>query len=271
MSLRVLRCSFSSGTGTPIALLSPAKSLNLKSCFSAVPLTTAPFQTETETLLRACEALSQAQLAELMSLSDSLAALNHGRFHTFQNQAAIPAGFAFSGPAHKAFDAASLSPQQLAYADRSILTLSGLYGLLRPRDTIRPYRLEMGTKLATDRGKNLYEFWGDLIATELGERLSSSGSFLINVASNEYWKVVQRNLSSLKGAPVVTIKFPGAAVHAKQARGLFCRFLCEQSVSSEQQLTHFAEWSQNSGSTGKYSLVESGTSDVLTFKREKSV
>ena len=107
----------------PLVVLSPAKSLDETSDFSAVPLSRAPFASETEALVAECRGLSQAQLKTLMSLSDPLAKLNHGRFQAFEEQPELPAAFAFDGPAHKAFDPATLSPEQLEYADHSIITL----------------------------------------------------------------------------------------------------------------------------------------------------
>lgn len=254
----------------PICLLSPAKSLDEKSDFSTIPRTEPPFlDTDTSELLMECKTLSQGNLKSLMSLSDNLAKLNHERFAGFEDQPEMPAAYAFDGPAHKALDVASLSPEELAYADSSIITLSGLYGCLRPRDNIRSYRLEMGTKLETSRGKSLYEFWGSAVAEELGRRLAAIPAeeerFLVNVASEEYWNVVKKHQDLLE-ASVYTIKFPGPSVYAKQARGMFCRFMCQKSVRTPDALTDFAEWSQTADIGGKYAL-ESVSDTVITFKR----
>ena len=128
----------------PICLLSPAKSLDEKSDFSTIPRTEPPFlDTGTSELLMECKTLSQGNLKSLMSLSDNLAKLNHERFAGFEDQPEMPAAYAFDGPAHKALDVASLSPEELAYADSSIITISGLCGCFRPRDNIRSYRLEI--------------------------------------------------------------------------------------------------------------------------------
>jgi len=123
-----------------------------------------------------------------MSISDALASLNHSRFSDFEAQPEKAAGWAFDGPAHKALDISSLTPEQLKYSQETIFTLSGLYGYLRPLDALRPYRLEMGTKLKTDRGSSLYEFWGDSIAQELAsvlQKMPTEERFLVNVASQE--------------------------------------------------------------------------------------
>jgi len=99
-----------------------------------------------------------------MGTSSALAELNHERFQTFEQQPTLPAFYAFDGPAHRALDIKTLDESELDYAQHSVVTLSGLYGCLRPTDEMRPYRLEMGTKLGTGRGKSLYDFWGDRIA-----------------------------------------------------------------------------------------------------------
>jgi hypothetical protein len=138
----------------PIAVVSPAKSL-LERPEADVPLTEPPFAAERAELLRVCAKLTKSQLKSLMGISDALAALNHGRFQTFAAQTALPAGYAFDGPAHQAWGLRSLDAASLAYAQETVVTLSGLYGCLRPRDAIQPHRLEMGTKLTTPRGASL--------------------------------------------------------------------------------------------------------------------
>ena len=204
-----------------------------------------------------------------MSISDSLAKLNHSRFSDFNDQPEKAAGWAFDGPAHKALDVASLSTSELEYAQESVITLSGLYGFLRVRDALRPYRLEMGTKLETSRGSSLYAFWGDRIAGELAavlRELPEEERFVVNVASGEYWKAVGQHEKVL-GAPVYTIAFPGASVYAKQARGAFCRFMCCENVKTPDGLKRFAEWSTAGGGPGKYKLVDNKDKYTLEFHR----
>ena len=194
-----------------------------------------------------------------MSISDKIAGLNHDRFSDFSSQPAKAAGWSFDGPAHKALDIDSLSPDQQSYAQEHIITLSGLYGYLRPYDALRPYRLEMGTKLKTKVGNTLYEFWGAAIAKELARELKAMPEeqrFVVNVASQEYWNVIGKHEEVL-GAPVYTINFPGPSVYAKQARGAFCRFMCEAQVETPDQLKEFAAWSTAGGGPAKYKLVAS--------------
>lgn len=231
----------------PIAVISPAKALDVTPVPDVCPTEPDWSAAHTSELLQTCEQLSKQQIKSLMSLSDPLASLNHDRFQRFSQQEAKPAAWAFDGPAHKALDIASLSQAQQDYAQKHVLTLSGLYGCLRPRDCIRPYRLEMGTKLKTDRGSNLYDFWADTVAQQIKLRLEAlpkGEQFVVNVASEEYWGVIGKRAAAVFGEqmPVYTIKFPGPSVYAKQARGLFCRFMCHQAVSSPEQLDGFGDW-----------------------------
>ena len=292
----------------PLAVLSPAKSLiEGDEARSPFALTKPPFGPDTAILLATCAGLSQRDLKGLMGISDALAALNHRRFQAFGVQAELAACWAFDGPAHRALDVKSLDAAGQAYAQAHIVTLSGLYGCLRPRDAIRPYRLEMGTKLTTPAAKSLYDFWGSKIAAELSGRLAalseSEGRFLVNVASEEYWRAVAPYCDAPRGAvkddtgkggrakggggkggvtegnakggvtiggfPVVTVHFPGPSVHAKQARGLFARFLCERKVANPAGLAAFAAWTEESpASPAVYRLLPVAAPDTaIAFGR----
>jgi cytoplasmic iron level regulating protein YaaA (DUF328/UPF0246 family) len=263
----------------PIAVLSPAKTFNEKDQTSKLPSTEpapglAPDRAE---LLAQLRTLSAAELKKLMGVSEAIAKLNVGRFAAFDAQPSMLAGLYFDGPAHKAFSFKTLSPAAQAYAQERVATLSGLYGILRPRDSIRPYRLEMSTKLRTARGETLYLFWGARIATELLSRLRAlpaEEQFIVNVASNEYWQTVSKHLT-IAGAKgdggadevnVWTIEFPGAAVYAKTARGLFARFMAETQVRTAEELGGFEGWSQAQGNDFAYKLAGSSGSK-LTFGR----
>jgi len=253
----------------PLSVLSPAKTLD-ETVICDVKLTEAPLASERKKLLAVCSKLSQADLKKLMSLSDSLAKLNYTRFQKFDKQERKAACWAFDGPAHKALDIASLTAGQRKYAQNTIVTLSGLYGCLRPQDAIQPYRLEMGCKLQTDRGKTLYDFWGGRVAEELGRRLKkmpAAQRFVVNVASQEYWQVLAKHADSL-GAQIYTINFPGPSVFAKEARGLFCRFMCQRGVTAPKQLRDFAEWTVQQG--GAVYKLTGQTETTLTFARTGS-
>ncbi|KAJ9534736.1 hypothetical protein QJQ45_013107, partial [Haematococcus lacustris] len=163
--------------------------------------------------------------------------LNQQRYAHFYSQPALPCALAFDGPAYKALEASSLDAAGLHWAQDNLRILSGLYGLLRPLDAIRPYRLDMGTKLDTPRGPL------PVVATinqELQQQQQHQGrpSFVVNVASQEYWKAVSSADTAL-AAPVYTCSFPGPAVYAKQARGAMARFLITTQADSPQQLRQF--------------------------------
>jgi cytoplasmic iron level regulating protein YaaA (DUF328/UPF0246 family) len=184
-----------------------------------------------------------------MHISDSHASLNFERFQAFQidnrSNSAKPAGLAFDGDVYWGLAADSLSADTLAYAQDHLRILSGLYGLLRPLDAIQPYRLEMGTKLATARGKSLYDFWGSRIADRLNADLADhADGTVVNLASNEYFKAVD---ADALGRPVIAAKFlnmkDGAPrslmYYAKHARGSMARWIMENRVDRADGLKDF--------------------------------
>jgi len=247
----------------PIILLSPAKSLNfdaaLSSALAALTPTEPLLLEDVGVLTKDLAKLSKAQLKSLMGLSDGLAALNHERFGNFDAQPARPVIGAFEGQAYKGLDAASLGAKELAYLQDSLRILCGLYGVLRPLDQIRPYRLEMGLKFACAGKKSLYDYWGDRLTQMLAAEAKDSCPFVLNVASQEYAKSV--DLGAL-GVPVVTACFPGPAVHAKTARGEMARFCATRQLTDPAQLREFT------GSSGNWAFVPSESDESqLTFKR----
>lgn len=225
--------------------LSPAKSL----CSDPVsgPTTTPKFQSEAERLAATGRNLSLTQLKSLMSISDDLAKLNRDRFQQFRDtpegtQAAV---FLFDGDTYKGLEARTLDPDALTWAQDHLRLLSGLYGVLRPLDAIRPYRLEMGSRLKTRRGASLYEFWGDTIANALTDDAKAIGSdILLNCASQEYFRAADR-----PGLPltVITPRFyetkPSGpkmvSFFAKQARGAMARFVIERRISDPDGILDF--------------------------------
>jgi cytoplasmic iron level regulating protein YaaA (DUF328/UPF0246 family) len=259
----------------PLALLSPAKTFNEGSPKLPLAATAAcpELSQNSAELLEICRGLRAPQIKKLMGVSDGIAALNISRFKNFADQPAVNAAVGFDGPAHRALDFASLGKPAQEYGQQHVATLSGLYGFLMPRDEIRPYRLEMGTKLENPKGSSLYDWWGDAIAAALLCRLGqlpAAQRFVVNVASAEYFKAVGKHLSKAN-AEVWTVEFPGPSVYAKQARGLYCRFLCSAGVVSAGQLTDFCAWSARPGVHGlpcSYRLA--GKDEVarrLTFAR----
>ncbi len=233
-----------------LTVLSPAKTFELDGSAEGLPTTVPRLRKDTEVLLARCRELSTETLRELMKLSDSLAELNHRRFqkmslpHTSAN--AKPCGLVFGGDVYRGLDAASLSREELEWAQGRIRILSGLYGVLRPLDLIQPYRLEMGTRLTNERGRNLYEFWGDRITEALnGEPGVGGAPVLLNLASNEYFRSVRPAALQL---PVVTAVFQELregkprtiSFSAKRARGLMARFIIENRIETPEELKDFA-------------------------------
>ena len=234
----------------PIVLISPAKSLNELPPPSSFPRTQPRFRAETTELAATARTLSAAKIKSLMSVSDAIAVLNVERFDAFESARTKPCALLFDGPAYKALDATTLSPKDVAFANDHLRFLSGLYGLLRPSDAIAPHRLEMGTKLATGRGANLYAFWGDAIADAIAADvalLPEPQRFVVNCASAEYWRAAsQRRLEDVHGVRVIACVFPGPAVHAKAARGAMCRHVVTARVVDPEGLKTFTgangEW-----------------------------
>jgi len=152
---------------------------------------------DTLELAKVAKKQSAADLKKLMHISDNLADLNADRFKAFNldghSNSAKPAGLTFDGDVYWGLEAKSMSDDELAYAQDHLRILSGLYGVLRPMDSIQAYRLEMGTKLATKRGKSLYDFWGTTIADTLNADMADhSDQTIVNLASNEYFNQSRR-------------------------------------------------------------------------------
>jgi cytoplasmic iron level regulating protein YaaA (DUF328/UPF0246 family) len=187
-----------------------------------------------------------------MKLSDSLARLNHQRFQEFDPHTARPKGskqaaLAFDGDTYVGLRAREFTPEQMQFAQQHIAILSGLYGLLRPLDAILPYRLEMGTRLATPRGASLYEFWGDRIAQKINQRLKKSGNgVVLNCASQEYFgavpegalkaKVITPVFKEVRGGVAKIVSFS-----AKRARGMMARYVVDKRVTDVEAIKKFKE------------------------------
>lgn len=226
-----------------IAVISPAKTLDYASPIPAIKPTRARFADEALSLARSAANLSQKRLRELMHISPALAKLNANRFDGFADQPERPAMFAFAGDVYTGLDAATLEEAQIAYAQDHLRMLSGLYGLLRPLDLMRPYRLEMGTHWAPRR-KKLIDWWGDRIAAALVDDLAAEGSdVVLNLASQEYWAAVDGRLPT--NVRTVAIDFREGAdarfisFHAKQARGMMARWVIEHRIEDIDALCGF--------------------------------
>jgi cytoplasmic iron level regulating protein YaaA (DUF328/UPF0246 family) len=230
-----------------LIVLSPAKSLDLDTP-STTPLHTTPdFLAQSTTLIEQLRGLSPAEVGSLMSISDNLAALNAGRYAEWSasGAGARQAVMAFNGDVYAGFEARSLKPGQLDYAQRHVRILSGLYGLLRPLDLIHPHRLEMGTRLANPRGKDLYAFWGERITAALNRTADEQGAkVLINLASEEYFKSVKpASLAIPVIAPVFEDwkngRYKIISFYAKRARGLLARYAAVKGITDPEKLKRF--------------------------------
>ena len=199
-------------------VLSPAKALDYETPVAPeVPHTQPLFGKQSAALIAVLREKSPQQIAELMKLSDQLGGL----------------------------DAASLTPAQLDWLQDHMCILSGLYGVLRPLDWMQPYRLEMGTRLKTDQGANLYQFWGTQIADYLNQRLAGDKApILVNLASQEYFKSVDRKVLQARVIDCVFEDYKGGQYKvisflAKRARGLMARYAAQHKVATPKKLEGF--------------------------------
>lgn len=228
-------------------VLSPAKSLDFDSKLPTTKCTEASFLSEAERLNKLLKKKSAKSLSKLMGISDALGQLNYERNQEwslpFTQDNARPAFYAFSGDVYRGLDAYSIDTKKLEFVQDTVRIISGLYGLLKPLDLIQPYRLEMGTKFPVGKNKNLYEFWKKHLTKALNEELSE-GEFLLNLASNEYFKAI--DTKALK-VPVVTATFKDfkngeyktIMTFAKLARGYMTRYIIDQEVTTQEGLKGF--------------------------------
>jgi len=254
-----------------LTVISPAKTLDYDTKPVTERFTLPQYLDDSQELIQQLRELSPAQISELMHLSDKLAGLNAARFGSwtpdFTPANAKQALLAFKGDVYTGLDAESLGEDDFSYAQDHLRMLSGLYGLLRPLDLMQPYRLEMGTKLANARGKDLYAFWGTRISEWLNQALADQGDdVLLNLASNEYFSAVKRG--ALK-ARVINVDFKDfkngqykiISFYAKKARGMMSRFVIEQRISDPEQLKQFDV-------QGYYYSAEQSKADHLVFLRD---
>jgi len=252
-------------------LLSPAKSLDYETPVGDVPHTLPQFLPQSAELIELLRPKSPQQIAELMDLSDALAALNVARYETwspkFTATNSKQAVLAFNGDVYDGLDAKSLSPAALDWAQQHVCILSGLYGVLRPLDRMQPYRLEMGTALANPKGKNLYAFWGTQIAEHLNQRLAKdTAPVIVNLASQEYFKAV--DLKTLKARVIECVfedykggQYKIISFFAKRARGLMARYATLNQVNHPDGLRAF-------DLDGYAYAAEASSPDRLVFRRK---
>ncbi len=232
-----------------LTLLSPAKKLNYDPAQTALEMTAPLLAKDTKELAKVAKTQSASDLKKLMHLSDNLANLNADRFKAFhldgQSNSAKAAALTFDGDVYWGLNTQTWTDDDLSYAQDHLRILSGLYGVLRPMDAMQAYRLEMGTKLATKRGKSLYEFWGSKIADNLKDTISDhADQTIVNLASNEYFKAVDRSVLT---NPVINAKFlnikDGKArnlmYYAKFGRGLMAKWIMQNRIDNADDLRGF--------------------------------
>ena len=232
-----------------LTIISPAKKLDYSQPSEAQTFTQPLLLEHSEQLLKDLRLLSPEDICSLMGLSDKLGALNYERFQEWQTpfspDNAKQAILAFKGDVYQGLDADNMSADELSWAQDNLRILSGLYGLLRPLDLMQPYRLEMSTKFANQRGANLYQFWGDIITDQLNKLFPTSAkSVLVNLASNEYFKSVQpKNINAEIITPVFMDlkgdKYKIISFFAKRARGLMSAFIIKNKITNAEQLKMF--------------------------------
>lgn len=232
-------------------VLSPAKTLDYQSPAAAIAPTLPRSMNDAAKLVRRLRRLDIDALGDLMDISPKLAELNRSRFKDWKSKdfesrsrAAI---FAFDGDVYEGLRARSMQPEALHWAQDHVRILSGLYGVLRPFDLLQPYRLEMGTRLENERGRDLYAFWGDRIARSLDEDVRHHAvRLVVNLASEEYFAAV--DMQRLR-APVLRAVFQESrggpfrivSFSAKKARGMMARWAVEQRIEDPENLKYFAE------------------------------
>ena len=231
-----------------IILLSPAKTLDYS--VDSKPNHTAPqFLNQSAKLIKILKDKEPKDIASLMGLSDKLAALNFDRYQSWkasktQSDDSKPL-MVFKGDVYQGLEAETLNTQDMKFAQKHLRILSGLYGILKPLDVIRPYRLEMGTKLETSNGKNLYEFWGERVRNNVLEDLTSQKSdLIINLASKEYFNVMGKlpehaNVIAPAFKDFKNGKYKIISFYAKKARGLMARWIIQNKVKDFERLSEF--------------------------------
>ncbi|HDR89654.1 MAG TPA: peroxide stress protein YaaA [Bacteroidetes bacterium] len=234
-----------------IALLSPAKTINMDVPLPEVPLTCPAFLREADRLMQELRKFSPGELEKVIDISPELSRLTFERYTRwtlpFTPENTRPAILAFSGEVYRGLRAGTFDREELLFAQQHIRILSGLYGLLRPLDMMQAYRLEMGIPLKNERGKDLYAFWGKRLAEKLVEEMESGANrVLINLASQEYFKAVGNWDFPYR---IITPEFREArgddyrviTVYAKKARGMMARFLVRNRITDPEELKHFEE------------------------------
>ncbi|MCB2182326.1 MAG: peroxide stress protein YaaA [Desulfobulbaceae bacterium] len=231
-----------------LLILSPSKTQDFE-CRQYEDYSLPALLDESRSLIDRLKELTQDELSTLMKISEKLSSLNRQRYQNFAlpftQENARQAIFAFKGDVYNGIDSDNYTDEDLQFCQGHVRILSGLYGILKPLDLIQPYRLEMGTKLVSDRGKNLYEFWGNKVTDLLNNDFAGeAGPVLVNLASNEYYKAIQPKRLQ---AEIITIAFKEnknsqykvIGLFAKRARGLMTDYVIKNKISEVEKLKSF--------------------------------
>ncbi|WP_226099249.1 peroxide stress protein YaaA [Dickeya oryzae] len=252
--------------------LSPAKTLDYTSPLPTQRYTQPALLAYSQQLIQHCKQLTPEDIASLMGISDKLADLNAARFQEWSPEFSLDnarqALLAFKGDVYTGLAAEDFSEADFDFAQQHLRILSGLYGVLRPLDLMRPYRLEMGIRLKNGTGNDLYQFWGDTITETLNQALAEQNDdILINLASDEYFKSVKP--ARLKAQIIKPVfldekngKFKVISFYAKKARGLMSRFIIQNRLTQPEQLKDF-------NSDGYYFDPADSSADELVFRRRE--
>ena len=234
-----------------IAILSPAKTLDFDRDYQLNEYTIPDFMPESECLIEELKAYKPKELSNLMSISPSLSDLNFQRYQAWDTHFDLSNSkqsiLCFKGGVYVGLNVDSFSKSDLTYAQNYLRILSGLHGVLRPFDLIKPYRLEMGTKLKNKSGKNLYDFWGDKITNSINNNLQESSSeFLLNLASNEYFSClnsekISRSIVDVKFLDEKNGVYKIISFFAKKARGAMAAFLIKNKIKKINDLKDFTD------------------------------
>lgn len=256
-----------------LTVLSPAKTLDYESPSITDQTSTPQFMDQSALLVDDARTLAPDDIRSLMGVSEAIASLNHERFMNWAPESttanAKQAILAFKGDVYTGLEAETMSADDLEFAQAHLRILSGLYGLLRPLDLMQPYRLEMGLKFSNQRGKNLYEFWGERITDAINADLASAGTeTLVNLASNEYFKAVK---TKSLNADIITPQFKDLkngqykmiSFFAKKARGVMARYIIDNQLTDPDQLKSFT-------GSGYYFSAEQSSGNNLVFLRDSA-
>lgn len=249
-----------------LIIISPSKTMEYYPEKLQTATTTPRFIPEVKVLVHIIQQMSKPELATVMSMSEKLTDQNHQRFQDFnhKNKTSTPAALAYTGEVYTGLAADKWTESEMNYAQDHLRILSGLYGVLRPNDGVRPYRLEMACRVKTEIGTNLYQFWGNKITSALQKDLETSGTnVMINLASDEYFKSIKpKNLT----ARIINFAFfemrngkrSFVSFSAKRARGLMANYILKNKLTDPTSIQSFTE-------EGYIFDGAASTSDLMVF------